>query len=87
MKCLKVSSCDQSLSVCHTFLLAQWIISKILALVRNSYLTYAVSCGLFSGCIVRPNKKISVFRVTGLKIIGRVGTHIFYFIFLECNTT
>ena len=24
----------------------------------------------------RPNKKISVFRVTGLKILGRVGTHI-----------
>ena len=26
---------------------------------------------------VRPNKKISVFRVTGLKILGRVGTHFF----------
>ena len=25
----------------------------------------------------RPNKKISVLRVTGLKILGRVGTHIF----------
>ena len=25
---------------------------------------------------VRPNKKISVFPVTGLKILGRVGTHI-----------
>ena len=25
-----------------------------------------------------PNKKISVFRVTGLNILGRVGTHIFY---------
>ena len=24
---------------------------------------------------VRPNKKISVFRVMGLKILGRVGTH------------
>ena len=30
---------------------------------------------------VRPNKKISVFRVTGLKILGRVGTHIFFIIF------
>ena len=31
------------------------------------------------------NKKISVFRVTGLKILGRIGTHIFYFdyFFLE----
>ena len=27
---------------------------------------------------IRPNKKISVFRVMGLKILGRVGTHIFF---------
>ena len=27
----------------------------------------------------RPNKKISVFQVTGLKILRRVGTHIFFF--------
>ena len=27
---------------------------------------------------LRPNKKISVFRVTGLKILGRVGTHFFF---------
>ena len=27
---------------------------------------------------IRPNKKISVFRVTGLKILGRVSTHIFF---------
>ena len=34
----------------------------------------------------RPNKKISVFRVTGLKILGRVRTHIFLIIFfLEKN--
>ena len=26
----------------------------------------------------KPNKKISVFWVTGLKILGRVGTHIFH---------
>ena len=31
---------------------------------------------------VRPNKKVSVFRVTGLKILGRVGTHIFLKYFL-----
>ena len=32
----------------------------------------------------RPNEKISVFRVMGLKILGRVGTHFFnYFFFLE----
>ena len=30
--------------------------------------------------LYRPNKKISVFRVTGLKILGRVGTHIFLII-------
>ena len=29
---------------------------------------------------VRPNKKMSVFRVMGLKILGRVGTHIFLII-------
>ena len=28
---------------------------------------------------IRPNKIISVFGVTGLKILGRVGTHIFFF--------
>ena len=30
-----------------------------------------------SQMMLRPNKKISVFRVTGLKILGRVGTHFF----------
>ena len=33
-----------------------------------------------SGPEVRPNKKITVFQVTGLEILGREGTHI---IFLE----
>ena len=35
--------------------------------------------------MIRPNQKISMFRVTGPKILGRVGTHIFlnYFFFLE----
>ena len=28
-------------------------------------------------------KKISVFRVTGLKILGRVGTHIFLIIYFS----
>ena len=28
--------------------------------------------------LLRPNKKISVFRVTGLKYLSRVGTHIFF---------
>ena len=31
---------------------------------------------LFLASRVRPNKKMSVFRVTSLKILGRVGTHI-----------
>ena len=31
---------------------------------------------------IRPNKKISVFRVTGLKILGRVVKHFFFFFFL-----
>ena len=35
----------------------------------------------------RPNKEISVFRVTGLKILGRVGIHNFfnYFFFWKRN--
>ena len=32
---------------------------------------------------VRPNKKISVFQVTSLKILGRVGTHSFIYFFLH----
>ena len=31
-----------------------------------------------SACLVRPNNKISVFQVTGLKVLGRVGTHVFF---------
>ena len=34
-------------------------------------------------CSLRPNKKISVFWVTGLKILGRVGTHIFFYFFFS----
>ena len=35
---------------------------------------------------LRPNKKISVFQVTGLKILGWVVTHIFFLFFcLEYN--
>ena len=35
---------------------------------------------------IRPNEKISVFRAMGLKILGRIRTHIFvYFFFLETN--
>ena len=30
---------------------------------------------------VKPNKKISVFQVTGLKFLGRVGTHVFLVFF------
>ena len=29
---------------------------------------------------IRPNKKISVFRVTGLKILGRVGKQVVFFL-------
>ena len=32
--------------------------------------------------ILRPNKKISVFRVMGLKILDRIGTHIFFFLII-----
>ena len=39
-------------------------------------------------CYLGQIKKISVFRVTGLKILGRVGNHIFfdYFFFSGKNT-
>ena len=38
----------------------------------------------FQERLFRPNKKISVFRVTGLKILGRVDTHkILLIFFLE----
>ena len=37
-------------------------------------MTYAYS----SKGYIRPNNKISVFRVTGLNILGRVGTQIFF---------
>ena len=36
--------------------------------------------------LIRPNKKIGVFGVMSLKILGRVGTHIFFkFVFEEKN--
>ena len=47
-----------------------------------------LSINLGPDCIcLRSNKKISVFRLTGLKILGRVGTHIFLIIifFLKNN--
>ena len=33
--------------------------------------------------MIRPNKEINVFQVTGMKILGRVGTHIFFFFFFQ----
>ena len=33
--------------------------------------------------VLRPNKTISVFPVAGLKILGRVGTHIFLIFFFQ----
>ena len=44
------------------------------------------ACNLFSGytpeMLIRTNKTISVFRVTSLKILGRIGTHFFFNYFL-----
>ena len=38
----------------------------------------------FCYAVFRPNEKINVFRVTGLKSSGRIGTHIvFNYFFLE----
>ena len=44
-------------------------VSDFSFLLRNYYL-----CSF----VIRHNKKISVFLVTGLKILGSVGTHIFF---------
>ena len=49
-----------------------WLRNKKLNFYLHSYL----------GTLVRPNKEISVFRVTGLKNLGRVGTLFFSFSFL-----
>ena len=48
---------------------------------HNMTMLYPSPCYTTTRC-VRPNKKISVFWVTGLKILGRVGTHIFFNHFL-----
>ena len=42
-------------------------------------MTFSVFCNAD-----RPNKKINVFLITGLKILGRVGTHIFFFRLSKC---
>ena len=34
---------------------------------------------------INPNKNVSLFRVMGLKILGRVGTHIFFILFCRKN--
>ena len=36
---------------------------------------------LFESLYTRPNEKISVFQGMGLKILGWVGTHVFFFFF------
>ena len=59
----------------------------------NSICTYGSVCNnlLFSSSgglpspLIRPNKTISVFRVIGLKILGRVGTHFFIIFFSGKN--
>ena len=38
-------------------------------------ISFKISC---AGPKVSPNKRVSVFRVTGLKILGKVGTHTFF---------
>ena len=59
---------------------------KILSFFRSFFFLHLTLAKLLGPSIrggnqtfLVPNKKISVFRVTGLKIIGRVGTHIFFF--------
>ena len=70
-------------------------ISKAVALVTNTHVQRVTSLSHQKALctatdvkkvrMCRPNKKkISVFRVTGLKILGRVGTHINFFIFFFC---
>ena len=48
---------------------------KKVSIIRN--MNYDI---FFTSSPVRPNKKTSVFRVTGLKILGRVSTYFNYFL-------
>ena len=57
-----------------------WNEPHSIPLFTNKFCFDAMNRGLLiihiKGSWLRPNKKISLFRVTGLKILGRVGTHI-----------
>ena len=41
---------------------------------------FLLSANLFQNKLLRPNKKLSVFRLTDLKSLGRVGPSIFFLI-------
>ena len=45
----------------------------LLLLIPTTYVV--IDIVIYLGRFVTPNEIISVFRVTGLKILGRVGTH------------
>ena len=51
-------------------------IRNIYSLIMHSYLETSISVKGDKKQL-RPNKKKSMFSVTGLEILGRVGTHIF----------
>ena len=46
-------------------------------MMTHADLSFCWGIGILLVVSFRPNKKISVFWVTGMEIIGRVGTHIF----------
>ena len=59
------------------FINVDWVLNGKLAQAQNGYFFFITT----KSYMLRPNKKISVFRVTGLKILGRVGHTFFVLIF------
>ena len=46
----------------------------------GDFFTYMQLLPISHMLAIRPNKKINVFRVKGLKVLGRVSTHKFFYI-------
>ena len=59
---------------------SNYVCSILISLAYDSKFVIFSYLSLTGGHFVRQNKKISVFQVTGLKILGRLGTHIFVII-------
>ena len=66
------------LSICDTVIAMRCIFYMDFTLIVSVFMLSIYDAKTINQSITRPNKKIIVFRVTGLKILGRVGTHIFF---------